>query len=73
MTGYSGLGMLGPGLMILFWVGVAVLLVWAIGTAIPSRSSTVVREPSPLEILQQRYARGEISREEFETARKALS
>lgn len=73
MIGYGGLGLLGPGLMILFWVGIAVLLVWAVRALMPSRVSTIDREPSALEILQRRYARGEIGREEFEKVRKDLS
>lgn len=73
MTGFGGLGLLGPGLMILFWVGILVLAVWAIGGLVSSRGGTILRETSALEILQQRYARGEISKEEFETARRDLS
>ncbi|MBI4317201.1 MAG: SHOCT domain-containing protein [Chloroflexi bacterium] len=73
MLGYDGLGLLGPGLMILFWVGIVVLLVWAIGASVSSRGGAIARETSALEILQQRYARGKISKEEFETARRALS
>ncbi len=73
MTGFGGLGLMGPGLMILFWVGVVVLLVWAIEGLIPWRGGTSVRETSALEVLKIRYARGEISKEEFETARRDVS
>ena len=62
-----GLGWLG---MILVWallVAVAVLVVRALwgGEARP-------REDSALEILKRRYARGDISKEEFEEKRRSL-
>lgn len=52
-------------------IAVVVLIgVWLIvRSSRDSRSST----PTALEILRDRYARGEISNEEFETARKILS
>ncbi|HEY3304202.1 MAG TPA: SHOCT domain-containing protein [Candidatus Binatia bacterium] len=57
-------------LMLLFWVLVIVGLVigirWLLGQGKESRSD------SALEILRQRYARGEINKEEFEAKRKDL-
>lgn len=59
-------------------VGFVVLVVWAIGNANrgganrePDGQSAPDR-PSALDILRERYARGEITQEEFEQARKAL-
>jgi len=58
-------------MMLLFWVLVIVGLVvgirWLMGQKKEPRSD------SALEILRQRYARGEINKEEFEAKRKDLS
>ncbi len=67
MAGFGWLGML---VMTLFWVGVIVLVVWG------SRRISMPQQPNvasdAVEILKQRYARGEISHEEFVQARAAL-
>jgi len=67
MAGFGWLGML---VMALFWVGVIVLVVWGLTHVVSTRRSGV--ELNAEEILKQRYARGEISREEFLQAREAL-
>ncbi len=58
-------------MMILFWVLIIVAVVlgirWLVGQGKEARSD------SALEILRQRYARGEINKEEFDTKRKDLS
>jgi len=60
--------------MLLFWVvlilGVFYLVRMLIGQSKPSVSKT---EDTALEILQKRYARGEISHDEFEKMKKNLS
>ena len=64
MGGVGGVGML---LSMLVWIAVVVLLVWGV-------SSLFVRgDADALEILKRRYAAGEISSAEYETARKALA
>ena len=64
-----GLGMML--MMFLFWgliiVGLVVLIRWLIGQSREARSD------SALEILRQRYARGEISKEQFDAMRRDLS
>jgi putative membrane protein len=70
------------GLMMLFFSGVLVALVvlavrgltGARGPANTSQANAShgAASPPPLEILQARYARGEISREEYETIRRDL-
>jgi putative membrane protein len=68
-----GVGML---VMALFWLLFAAALVWIVRAVWDRRA---VREgpgphpESPLEILQRRYARGEIDRAEFEEKRRDLS
>ena len=73
MGGYGmmgGFGWLGMLTMLLFWIGIIALVVWALINLFPARQASV--EPDAAEILKRRYARGEISREEFVQARDAL-
>ena len=67
MAGFGGLGML---VMALFWIGVIVLVVWGLTHVFSAQQPGV--ELDAEEILKQRYARGEISREEFFQAHNAL-
>lgn len=59
--------------MLLFWglviLGIVALIRWLMTQSSPSRSS---RDKSPLEIVQERYARGEIDREEYEQKKRDL-
>jgi putative membrane protein len=63
-----GMGMMA--MMFLFWVvfvvGLVVAIRWLLG------KSKEAKTDSALEILRQRYARGEINKEEFEAKRKDL-
>lgn len=63
-----GIGMMA--MMFLFWalviVGLIVGIRWLLGQGKATRSD------SALEILRQRYARGEINKEEFESKKKDL-
>jgi putative membrane protein len=67
-----GMGFAGP-FMILFWilviVGIVVLVKWLVDQSSASKGT---RDKSPLEILRERYARGEINREEFEQKKRDL-
>ena len=68
MWGYGGMGMI---FMALFWFGVVALVVWGIRTT----GDTRVRQDSStraIEILEQRYARGEIETDEFQQRRAEL-
>ena len=67
MAGFGWLGML---TMVLFWVGVVMLVGWGLSHLFTMRPPRV--EPDAEEILKQRFARGEISREEFVQARETL-
>ena len=66
----AGYGWLGMSMMALFWVGVIALVIWAARTFTTPRNT--MTEPDALEIVQRRYARGEINHEEFERMREAL-
>ena len=60
--------------MLLFWalliLGVAALIKWLSGEA---SSQDTPAQKRTLQILEERYARGEIEREEFEQKKRDLS
>ena len=71
MHGYGmhGIGWgLGMGFGWLFGLIVLILVIWAVTRGINAghHSSTPVEKKSALDILKERYARGEISKEEFQ-------
>ena len=57
--------------MLLFWGGLIALIVWGINKLVNRNGGG--RKPNPLEIVKERYARGEISQEEFERLKKDLA
>jgi putative membrane protein len=57
-------------LMLLFWGGVIALVLWGVSGLFPAGRASV--EADALDILRRRYARGEISREEFLQASETL-
>lgn len=81
--GYWGYGwdwgfghmMFGGLMMLLFWGGLIVLIIFAVrwlgGSSNPELLPPARR--TPREILEERFARGEIDKEEFEERRRLLS
>lgn len=77
MNNWNGFGGWGMGFgfifMLLFWglviLGIATLIRWLLTQSSPNRSS---RDKTPWEIVQERYARGEIEREEYEQKKRDL-
>ena len=63
--------------MVIFWGGIIALAVWAVsrltGDREKGRDQRRLEGPSPLDIAKERYARGEITREQFEQFRQDLS
>jgi putative membrane protein len=63
--------------MVIFWGGIIALAVWAVSRLTGDREKGGDRRrlegPSPLDIAKERYARGEITREQFEQLRHDLS
>ena len=71
-NGYEGygnmMGWFGGGIMmILFWVLVIIFIVWIIREISGKNSRS-----NALEILKERYAKGEIDKKEFEEKKKDL-
>lgn len=66
MHGFWGMGLIGLIFNLAIIVGIVILIVWAVkrfssGSSLPSASSQ-----TPREILQSRYARGEITRDQYQ-------
>ena len=57
---------------LLMMVGFVVLIVWAIGAVSRGNADKEPARPTPLDILRERHARGEITEQEFEQAKKTL-
>jgi len=59
-------------LMLIFWVAVIVLVVWAV-RRMSGQGMGMSHGSDALSIAKERYAKGEISHEEFEKIKKNLS
>jgi putative membrane protein len=68
-----GLGIIGVLFSIVFWVGVIALVVWLITKLVKHENSGKIEKQSPIDLAKERYARGEITKEEFEQLKKDLS
>ncbi len=65
-----GVGML---FMLAFWGGIIALIVWGIMKLSRGASSGLGGGKSALDIARERYARGEITKEQFEQLKNDLS
>jgi putative membrane protein len=74
MMGYGwGMGLAGWIFMGLFWVVVIGLVVWAVIALLPgSRPAGQGRPETPEQILDRRFALGEIDAEQYRRAREVL-
>lgn len=70
---FWGGGVFGWVFMIFWWVLVVVALVMFIKWVARQSGGVGSRGRSAMEILEERYAKGEINRKEFEEKRKGLS
>ena len=62
----DGFGMsFGGGFMWLFWILLVVVIVWAVNAAAGSSNNPSKKQRSALDILNERYARGEIDQDEY--------
>lgn len=81
-AGGPGWGMMGGGswwgwlLMLLFWIllvgGVALVMTWALRGNNPE-SGSALKGSEALELLNHRYARGEIDKEQYEQIKRDIS
>ena len=78
MMFFGGIGLI---FMVIFWIVIIALAVWVLGRLFPGVASASSPQPpvrhsvppqSALEIARQRYARGEISKAEYEEIRRDL-
>jgi putative membrane protein len=56
---------------VVFWGGLIALIVWGITRLV--RGGGTASRRNPLDIAKERYAKGEISKEEFEQLKKDLT
>lgn len=73
----GGMGWTGWLFMGLFWVALLALIIWLIVKLLPAGNRTPPPQPptvgeSPLDIIDRRFARGEIDLETYQTQRAAL-
>lgn len=69
MWNWHGMGLWGWLMMVVFWAVVIFGIVWAVRT---TTSPSQRDEDSALRILDERLARGEIDREDYEERRRVL-
>ena len=62
----------GGGFMWLLWIAIAVLVVWLVKAGVASNHRPD-QDKTPLQILEERLARGEIDEQEFERKRRLLN
>jgi len=59
-----------------FWIALIAFIVWVITQFIiknqKSNFSSMIEKETPLDILKKRYAKGELSKEQFEVMKKNL-
>ncbi|MFQ6069996.1 MAG: SHOCT domain-containing protein [Candidatus Aminicenantales bacterium] len=67
----GGFGYMGS-FMWIFWIAVIAVIVLLVKWAVQSGPGGEQRVPNSLEILKNRYARGEIGKEEYEQKKKDL-
>ncbi len=71
-----GFGFTGWFFMLLFWGSLIVLAVWLVSILFPRTTRTTAsgeRDLTAVQILNQRYARGEITREQYELMKQDIS
>jgi putative membrane protein len=67
------MGGFGMGFMWIFWIGIIALGIALVWPRIKKAKNPGGSRNSSLDILKERYARGEINKEEFEEKRRVLT
>lgn len=74
---FGGFGIIWMILTFLFFlaiiIGIILLIVWAVRRSSYTQKPHTVAENKPLEILKERYAKGEITKNEYESMKKEVS
>ena len=70
---YGGEHWFGGGFMWIFWIVLIVAIFWGAKVMSSSKNNKADSQKSTLDILNDRYAKGEINQKEFEQKRKDLS
>jgi putative membrane protein len=73
---YNGMGwwmVFGGILFVIFWGLIIYLIVWAIRRFSGSSGTGGPAHRSPIDIAKERYARGEITKEQYDQIKKDLS
>jgi putative membrane protein len=71
MSGEFGMGF-GGIFMWLFWIFGIAIIVWAVVIVAGGRKEPSAKQKTAIDILKERYAKGEIDQQEFEQKRKVL-
>ena len=73
MMGWGGAGIFGGWLMLVFWILVIVVLILLIKRLVAGQSDSQTNtSQTALNVLKERYAKSEISKQEFEEKKKDL-
>lgn len=62
----------GGGFMWIFWILLILVIVWAVKASVGTGGGAPPSNRSPLEILRERYAKGEIDQETYDRMKKEL-
>ncbi len=68
--------MYGHGIWLIFWIVVIIAIIWLIMAQTGSRKKYInhfdAHQKTPMDILNEKYAKGEINKEEYDQKRKDL-
>lgn len=70
--GYGMLGMMGIGMHLIFWIGIILLAVYLFRRNASQVHNMALGKNTAMDILRERYARGEIDSEEFQSRKRDL-
>lgn len=75
---HEGMGwwmVFGTILTILFWLGIFVIIAWVVArvAGLADPDTVPAAKQKPLEIARERYAKGEITKDQFEQIKKDLA
>ena len=77
MMGGWGMGWFGMIFMVIFWglviFGIVTFVKWVVQNPNKKGHSGYTASPNAMDILKERYAKGDITLDEFETMKKAIS